>query len=380
MNRSSSTEKRIIIAAGGSGGHIFPALAVWGAISRNHPEYKLTWVGSSHKMESSLIPSRGIQFIGLRQTELRRKPTLSNFLYNIRTLWFLVSSVFHSIGILRKLKPKFVLSTGGFAAGAIGIAAEMTRVPLIIVEPNAYPGMTNRYLGRKASAVFIAYDETKRHFPPEKTHMVGIPARREVVEKDRLQARMELGLDNDTLFILAMGGSQGAAGINRILPDAVSLLTNERPDLNFKILHQCGREKSGNLKINEKLTKDEKYEVAEFIDDIPLYLAAADIVVSRAGASTLTEIASRGLPAILIPYPHSAENHQVKNAKSWENGKAAICIEEKNLSPETLMRSLLILIKDPSKRAEMGKSAMKFGNPLAGEKIADIIQSLIEDQ
>jgi UDP-N-acetylglucosamine--N-acetylmuramyl-(pentapeptide) pyrophosphoryl-undecaprenol N-acetylglucosamine transferase len=379
VGRSVDTKKHLLIAAGGTGGHIFPALAVWEAVSHRHPEYNLTWIGSSHKMESTLIPSKGIDFIGLRQTEIRRKPTPPNILYNMRTLWLLVSSIFQSIGIVSRLHPKLVLTTGGFAAGATGIAAVLTGKPLAIIEPNAYPGLTNRYLGKRAAAVFIAYNESRKHFPEGKTHMVGVPARREVMEKDRSQARMELGLDDNTLFVLAMGGSQGAAGINRTLPDAALLLVNQRPEIRFRILHQCGRGKSVSLKIDEQLRSGGRYKVAEFIDDVPLYLAAADLVVSRAGASGLSEISCRGLPAIIIPYPHSAENHQVKNARSWEDGGAAICIEEKDLTAEKLKDALLLLLSDSSKRAEMGRQALKFSNREAAERIADIIQDFLID-
>ncbi len=345
-------------------------------LAERHPHIRFAWLGSSHRMESRLIPSRGIGFIGLRQTELRRRPTPANILYNIRTLWFLLRSIFQSIGIVRKLKPCMVLNTGGFAAGAAGIAAWLTGTPLIIIEPNAYPGITNKWLGKRARLVFTAYPDANRFFPKDRIISTGAPARREIVAKDRNQARAELGI-TDEIMILAMGGSQGAKSINRLLPDAIKRVIQNKPDIRLRVIHQCGHEKSGNVDVDRTVLPQSIYQVIEFIDDVPTYLAAADIVISRAGASTLSEIGCRGLPSILIPYPRSSENHQVKNARAWEAAGAAICIEESELNPGSLGDRLSKLLNDPQKRAAMGEAAKQFGNPSAAEKIADRLDQFI---
>lgn len=379
MHGSGGKPKRILIAAGGTGGHIFPALAVWDIIYGRHPEIELTWLGSSHRMESELIPSRRIDFVGLRQTEIRRKPTPGNILYNIRTLWYLVKSVFQSIGLVRKLRPKLVLATGGFAAGAAGIAARMTGTPLVIIEPNAYPGLTNRHLGKAAAKIFIAFDETGKFFREDRTHMVGVPVRREIIEMDREEARRTLEVPEGTLLVLALGGSQGAAGINKNMYNAALQVAIENPDLAYRIVHQCGRGKKPLVRTDPNALRAGNYRIIEFIEDIPLYLAAADVVVSRAGAGILSELACRGLPAVLIPYPQSAENHQVKNARSREEAGAAICIEEKVLSAASLADALLELLSDTNKRLAMGHSAGKFGNPDAADRIADLLQEFLID-
>jgi len=376
MTAGTGKEFRILIAAGGSGGHIFPALAVMDELKIKIPDLNVTWFGSSHRMESQLIPARGIDFVGLRTTEIRRKPSLTNIFYNIRSLWFLGLSIFSSIGHLRRLRPDLVLTTGGFAAGAMGLAACFTRTPLAIIEPNAYPGMTNRWLGQRATLVFTTYEDTVKFFPENKTHSLGTPARRELIEKDRDESRRNLGLDPDTIFIVAMGGSQGAAGINKNLPDAIKSVADSGEKRKIKVLHQCGRGKIDTVTPPGSID----YDVVEFIDDIPSILAAADIVVCRAGASTLTEIAILGLPAIIIPYPHSAENHQVKNAKAWESGGAGFCIEEKDLTLPILSEKISLLVSDKNLRIELGKSARNFGNPDSASKIASKLLDLIKNR
>ena len=375
-----STERsNILIAAGGTGGHIFPALAVWETLSERRSDLELTWLGSSDRIESKLIPEKGIEFIPLKATGFRRKPTPANIAYNFRSIWFLISAIFRSIGVINKFKPIIVLTTGGFAAGAVGLAAILTRTPLVIIEPNALPGMTNRFLGKYAKLVCVAYTKAKSHFPSNKTKLTGVPARKEIAGKNREESRRELGIDNETLFVLALGGSQGALGINRNLPESVKLISTDRPDLRIKVVHQYGTGKENTVAVLKEPLPEDIYKLVPFIEDVPTWLAASDIVITRAGASTLSEIACRGIPAIIIPFPHSAENHQVENAKSWESAGAAFCIEEKDLTPASLATAMLLLLSDPKKRESMGREALKFGDPDATNRIAGFIESLISN-
>lgn len=371
--------KNILVAAGGTGGHIFPAFAVWDEISRRYPDLSLVWLGSSHRMEKDLIPARGIKFVGLRQTEFRRGLSPGNILYNARSLGFLFASLWQSVRLIKEVRPRLVLTTGGFAGGAAGLAAWLTRTPLIVLEPNAFPGMTNRFLGKRAAVVFVAYPDAKKFFRDKTARVAGSPARRDVVEKDRKTARLSLGLKDDTLFLLATGGSQGATGINKSLPEALRIIALDRPDLQFRAVHQCGRGKAGSVAVDRAVLPEDRYSITEFIDDAPTYLAAADIVIARAGAGTLSEIACRRLPSVLIPYAHSAEDHQVKNARSWESAGAAFCIEEKDLNPSSLATVLLLLMTDSSKRAAMGAEAAKFGDPRAAERIVDTLGFWLKD-
>lgn len=368
-----------MIAAGGTGGHIFPVLAVWDAIRKQHSEVSLIWVGSNHRIESTLIPSKNITFHGLKQTEFRRRLTFPNFLFNLRSAFYLIASVFDSYGIIKKEKPKFIITTGGFAGGPSGIAALLTRTPLVVIEPNVYPGLTNRVLGKFANRIFVAFPEAKDYFPSNRTIVAGIPARSEIIERNRENARASLMLDDDTLFILALGGSQGAASINKYLPDAVCLILKQRPDIRFRVAHQAGKQKSEAVIEKTVEMKPDLYQIYEFIEDMPTFLAAADIVVTRAGASTLSELAARNLPAVLIPYPHSSENHQLKNARAWEDAGAAICLEEGELSASSLASALLLLLTDSSRRISMGELASKFGDPLAADRIADAIEVFLKD-
>lgn len=378
MNQPRKGKNKIIIAAGGSGGHIFPALSVWEILSERHPDMELTWVGSSHRIESTLLPSRGIKFIGLRQTEIRRRLSIGNIFYNLRTLWFLLVSIFRSIGIVRKIKPDFVLTTGGFAAGSVGLAAWLTRTPLVIIEPNVYPGLTNRYLGKHARLVFTAYSQAEKYFPKGITNTTGSPARREIMSVDRDESRSKLGIPENTVFILAMGGSQGAKGINESLPDAVGYLVGLESRIRFRIIHQCGKGKMDSVEVDRKTIPEVDYEIVEFIDDVPVFLSASDIVISRAGASTLSEIACRGVASILIPFAAASENHQVINAREWEKSGATICIEEKELTGETLGKQIELLIKDARLRKSMGENAREFANPDAGAKITDRLEEFLK--
>jgi len=375
--RGQEQRRRILIAAGGTGGHIFPALAVLDVLLERHPDLVPAWIGSDDRMESKLVPSRGIEFHGLRQTGFRRNPTPANILYNTRSLWYLIAAIFRSIGIIRKLKPKFILATGGFAAGAAGLAAWLTGTAIALIEPNAYPGLTNRFLGKCAKVVFTAYPQAASHFPADRVHTTGVPARREIINKNRNEARESLGLDDATLMILGMGGSQGAAKINTILPQAVNLLKEQRGLDGMQIIHQCGKGKSSTVNIDPNTIPETHYKIIEFIDDTPTYIASADIVICRAGASTLSEIGCRGIPSIMIPLPISAENHQVKNALAWESAGASICLEEIKLNPDVLAGKISYLLDNPDKRSEMGSKARSLADPSASESIVDILERTV---
>ncbi|MFH1676322.1 MAG: glycosyltransferase, partial [bacterium] len=225
----------------------------------------------------------------------------------------------------------------------------------------------------------VAYPKAKVYFPSGVTKLTGVPARKEVTNKSREESRRELGIENETLFVLALGGSQGALGINRNLPESVKLISTDRPDLHVRVLHQFGAGKENTVTVLKDPLSENIYKLVPFIEDVPTRLAASDIVITRAGASTLSEIACRGIPSIIIPFPHSAENHQVENAKSWESAGAAFCIEEKDLTPATLATAMLLLLSDPKKRESMSREAVKFGDPEAANRIAGLIGSLISN-
>lgn len=366
-----SNKKQLIIAGGGSGGHVFPALAVWEIIKEKYPDVELTWIGSSHRMESRLIPDRGISFRPIRATEIRRGKSAGNFFYNLRSLWYLNQAISECRKIISDIKPVCLLSTGGFAAGAAGLAAGLAKTPLVIIEPNAYPGLTNRKLGPAAQLVFIAFPQAEEYFPKDRTYRYGIPIRKEIIEKSRSDARKQLALDDDTFMILAMGGSQGADSININVPFGTLQIVRESEDIKLRVMHSAGKGRIDEARVFREELTDDMYQVVEFIDDVPTYLAAADLVISRAGASTLAEISARGVPSILFPYPKSAENHQLKNARSWEEAGAAIVLEDGSTNIGDLSSVLIILLHDPEKRTRMGEAARQFGSPEAAEKIAE---------
>ncbi len=372
--------KRILFATGGTGGHINPALAVAGYIRRTQPDAQILFVGTAVKMEAKLVPAAGFDFKTIDISGFQRSLSWTNIKRNTATLFRLLRSSSQAKKILQEFRPDVVVGFGGYVSGPVLRMAHKMGIPIAIHEQNAYPGVTNKTLAKKADAVMLTVQAAEKYLecknPPVHT---GLPVRGEIVDADRDFARAELGLD-DRPMILSMGGSLGARAINEAV---VELIAAKAPEGKWQFHHAYGqygkwvpdslREKGVDPDALPNLT------VREYIDDMDRCLAAADLVICRAGASSLSEFEAVGKASILIPSPNVAENHQYHNAMALVEKDAAVLIEEKDLTGERLIAEVQALLDDPQRLEMLGANAKKLAVPDTVERIAAILSDLAGD-
>jgi UDP-N-acetylglucosamine--N-acetylmuramyl-(pentapeptide) pyrophosphoryl-undecaprenol N-acetylglucosamine transferase len=363
-------EKRFIISGGGTGGHIYPAIAIANELKVQFPDAKFLFVGAKNKMEMKKVPQAGYEIEGLWIAGLQRKLTLQNASFPIKLASTLVKSYF----ILKKFKPNVVIGTGGFASGAVLKVASMLGIPTVIQEQNSYPGITNKLLAKKANTICVAYENLERFFPKDKLHITGNPVRQDLMEvgskKEEALSYFNLDVSKKTLLIL--GGSLGARRINQLIEKELDFLLQ----LDFQVIWQCGKHYLNEYsKYNEK----ENVQVTAFIDRMDLVYAAADIVISRSGASSVSELCIVGKPTIFIPSPNVSEDHQTKNAKAIVERGAAILIKESDLESEFKI-VFEALIKDKGKLQNLTENIIKLALPNATKDIVAEIKKLIKNQ
>ncbi len=369
---------RIVFAAGGTGGHINPALAAAGEIRENYPDAEILFIGTKDKMESSLVPKAGFDFATISISGFQRKISVENIIRNIKTLWRLMWSGRAVKKILKKFRPDVVIGFGGYVSGPVVRTAAKMGIKTAIHEQNAFPGITNKMLAKNADAVMLAVPEAKKLLECKNEAVVtGLPVRNEILSADRDFARAELGIDDKPL-VFSFGGSLGAKTINNAMVDIIAELADSGK-CNF--IHGYGQFGSWVPEAVEakgvKLSEHKNVDVREYIYDMDKCLAAADIIICRSGASTLSEIEAVGRASILIPSPNVSENHQYHNAMTLVNASAAKVIEEKDLTHEVLLSTLNELIDNKQLREEMGENAKKLAVIDSQKRIADIIVSLI---
>ncbi|MDD6062815.1 MAG: undecaprenyldiphospho-muramoylpentapeptide beta-N-acetylglucosaminyltransferase [Oscillospiraceae bacterium] len=366
--------KRILFATGGTGGHINPALAVAGYIRKQAPDTQILFVGTAEKMEAKLVPAAGFDFRTIDISGFQRSLTLNNIKRNLGTLSKLLRASSQAKKILLDFKPDVVVGFGGYVSGPVLRMAAKLGIPTAIHEQNAYPGVTNKALAKKADAVMLTVQAAEQYLKPKNPCILtGLPVRGEIVEADRDFARAELRLDERPM-ILSMGGSLGARAINEAV---VELIANKAADGDCYFHHAYGqygkwvpdklREKGVDFAHMPNIT------VREYIDDMDRCLAAADLVICRAGASSLSEFEAVGRASILIPSPNVAENHQYHNAMALVNNNAAVIIEEKDLTGERLTQEVNRLLADRDRLRILGENAKKMAIPDTVERIADIL-------
>lgn len=369
--------KRILFATGGTGGHINPALAVAGHIRKTTPDTQILFVGTAEKMEAKLVPAAGFDFKTIDITGFQRSLSWTNIKRNLGTLSKLLRASSQARKILREFKPDVVIGFGGYVSGPVLREAVKLGIPTAIHEQNAYPGMTNKTLAKKVDAVMLTVQAAEKYLQPKNPCVLtGLPVRGEIVEADRDFARAELELDARPM-ILSMGGSLGARAINEAV---VELIANKAKDGDCYFHHAYGqygkwvpdalREKGVDIEAMPNLT------VREYINDMDRCLAAADLVICRAGASSLSEFEAVGRASILIPSPNVAENHQYHNAMALVNNDAAVIIEEKDLTGDRLTEEVNKLLQDPVRLRTLGENAKKMAIPDTVERIAGILSDL----
>ena len=357
---------RFIISGGGTGGHIYPAVAIANELKSRFPEAEFLFVGAKDKMEMQKVPQAGYAIKGLWISGIQRKLTLDNAMFPFK----LLSSMWNSFRIIKSFKPDVVIGTGGFASGAVLKVASMLNIPTVIQEQNSYPGITNKLLAKKANKICVAYENLERFFPKDKMILTGNPVRQDLInEANKSEAIAYFKLDANKKTLLVLGGSLGARRINQLIEKELDFLLSQ----NIQIIWQCGK-----LYLNDysKYNEKENVQVVAFIDRMDLVYAAADVVISRSGASSVSELCIVGKPTIFIPSPNVAEDHQTKNAKAISDKNGAILIRESELEAqfETFFSDL---ISSENKQAELSQNIKKLAKPNATKDIVKEIVKLI---
>ena len=364
-------EIRIIISGGGTGGHIFPAVSIANAIRTKFPESKILFVGAEGRMEMQRVPAAGYEIKGLPIKGFDRTHKLRNFDVILK-LW---KSLRMAQKIIREFRPQVAVGVGGYASGATLYECSKMNIPCLIQEQNSYAGITNKLLAKRASKICVAYDGMERFFPAEKIIMTGNPVRQNILNTplSKEEARKTFGLNPDKKTILLVGGSLGARTINRSVMEHLKLVAES--DVQF--IWQTGKYYYQN--IIEKLNLESalpNLKVTDFISDMGAAYKAADLVISRAGASSISEFQLIGKPVILVPSPNVAEDHQTKNAMALVDKNAALCVKDSE-APATLLELSLNTIVNDSKLTMLSENIKKMGLENSAEVIAEEVIKLI---
>ncbi len=370
IREEKNSSLRVVISGGGTGGHIYPALAIAQGL-KEAAGADILYMGCPSSMESRLAAQAGLKFAPVEARALRGK--------SLKTLMALASN-WRGAGQAKKLlkayKPHLIIGTGGYGAAPVLFAGGGLGIPIIIHEQNAYPGLANRFLSRYADLVLLTFADAKEYFPKKtKFALTGLPVRKSIMEADKSQALEKLGLSPLKPVLLAAGGSQGSKSINSAVVGALPGLL----EAGLQIILVCGEKNYTqiNKDLKDKGILDQNGIVlVSYSDDMEILLAAADLALARAGASFIAELLIRGLPAILIPYPFAAANHQELNAQSLERAGAAILIKDNELSPQTLIKAVLPLIEDRKSLAKMAACSAGLAKPKALEDIISLALEL----
>jgi|ERR1700733_4323615 len=346
---------RIVIAGGGTGGHVFPGLAIADAVERG-ARVEVVFAGTARGLEARIVPERGYKLEILDVLPIKGQGTL----LAARGVLFAARAVVRALALVRRLAPRVVVSVGGYAAGPLALAACILRVPVVIVEPNGVAGLANRILAPFASRAYIAFDGAAARFTPSRTRRFGVPLRRGFAPS--------VYTPSEHLRILVLGGSQGAAVLNERLPAVMATVRRAYPEV--EVLHQTGKARDEEVRNAYLRSGVEVATVVAFLDDVATELARADVVVARSGAGTVAEIAAVGRPALLVPFPLAADDHQAANALALERAGGAICVKQVHADVPRLAQELSSLLGDRSRRIAMCRASRAFGRPNAATDIA----------
>jgi len=361
----------IIISGGGTGGHVFPAIAIADAIHAQAPVAKILFVGARGKLEMEKVPNAGYPIKGLWISGFQRKFSLKNLLFPVKLVW----SLLRSWMIVRSFKPQVVVGVGGYASGPLLEVASRMGVPSLIQEQNSYAGMTNKLLAKKADRICVAYEGMEQFFPAGKIVQTGNPVRTDYFAKarDKREAYRHFGLNPGLKTIFVFGGSLGAASINKAMAanaDRLSL------DPGVQIIWQVGKLYYEQYK-NTEMARHERVRLLPFVDRMDLAYAVADVVVCRAGALTISELCLLGQPAILIPSPNVAEDHQTKNAMALVERQAAVMVKDAE-AQENILAKAQELLAEPKKLKALSDNIKQLAKPNAADAIAKEVLKLVK--
>ncbi len=365
---------RVIFAGGGTAGHINPALAIAGYLKSKQPDCVILYVGNKGGMEERLVPKAGFDFKPIRVSGFKRSFKPAAIKANIKTVYRAATAISASKKIIKEFKPDLCVGTGGYVSGPVLKAAAEMGIPILIHEQNAFPGVANKMLSKKAEVVMLAIADAQKHMKEGCNFVVtGNPVRTEIITANREESRKALGLDERPV-VLSFGGSLGAQMVNEACAD---IIARSGKDGRYQHIHAYGQ--YGHFfpeLVKEKgtdISQCSNLDIREYIDNMPTCLAAADVVVCRAGAITISEIQAQGKPAVFIPSPNVAENHQYHNAMALVNQNAGEIIEEKDLTGELLTEKIDKIVSDKAKLAEYSANARKMAIIDANERIYKII-------
>lgn len=353
---------RILMAAGGTGGHVYPAIAIADAIKKRSPQGEILFVGTRDRMEWDEVPKSGYKIVSVWISGFHRRFTLQNLLFPFK----LITSIVQSLMIILSFKPDLVVSCGGFAAGPIGWVASMMGIPIVIQEQNSFPGVTNRLLAKHAETIFTAFEDAENYFPKEKISLAGNPVRQQIEIKDKIAALAAFGFRPGLSTLLLLGGSGGSLALNKAMQKKLHHLHQET---GLQIIWQCGERYYDKLKKEIDTGRYPNLRLVKFIDDMPAAYSAADLVVTRSGASTCSELMMVGQPAILVPSPNVAGDHQAKNAQSMAAENAAVLLPEKKLDT-AFAETIEKLIFDRKELERMSMAIKEMARPHAADTIA----------
>jgi UDP-N-acetylglucosamine--N-acetylmuramyl-(pentapeptide) pyrophosphoryl-undecaprenol N-acetylglucosamine transferase len=356
---------RMLVAGGGTGGHVFPGIALAEEVVTRHPANDVVFVGTERGLEARVVPEAGFPIELIEVKGLKGKGIVGVLL----NLLLLPRAFFQSWRILRRWRPDVVIGVGGYASGPVVLVAALMRIPTAVQEQNAIAGFTNRFLGHFVEAAFTAFPEAARHFRRAKTYQLGNPIRRKLMEN-----YMRPETEHDRPRLLVFGGSQGAHALNMRVIEALPHLADVRERL--RITHQTGARDRDQVERGYRACGFEP-DVREFITDMSAAYAGADLVLCRAGATTLAELTVCKKPSILVPFPAAADNHQVVNARSLVDAGAAVMIEERDLTGERLAEEIRAILTDADRRERMSRAAGRLGSPQAAKEIADVCTELV---
>ena len=360
---------KIIFSGGGTGGHIFPAVAIANEIRRLIPESEILFVGALGKMEMDKVPAAGYKIVGIPIAGFQRKFTFSN----LKLPWLILKSLLKTHSIINQFKPDVVVGTGGYASGPLLRSALSKKIPVLIQEQNSYAGITNKLLAKQASKICVAYEGMERYFPKEKIVLTGNPVRKEVVD---IQNKREEGytyfkLDKNKKTVLIVGGSLGAKAIN----EAIGIGLKQFVEHSIQVVWQTGKVYFETAKLQIGAFKENEIKVVEFITRMDLAYACADTVVSRAGAGAISELCLVQKPSILVPLPTAAEDHQTKNAMALVTKNAALLIRDEDCKTD-LVRTAIELVTNETKKESLKSNIGSLAYKDSAERIANEVLKL----
>ena len=370
---SMKKEYRIIISGGGTGGHIFPALSIADAIKAKQPDAKILFVGADNRMEMQRVPDAGYDIVGLPIAGFDRKNLLKNF----KVLWKIFKSQRMAKRIIKEFAPQAAVGVGGYASGPTLKMAASMGIPTLIQEQNSYAGVTNKILSKSAKMICVAYDGMERFFPQEKIRLTGNPVRKNLLEKraNRKEAMKAMNLDEEKKCVLIVGGSLGARSINEGI---IASIEKIRANKEIQFIWQTGKLYFEEMKRRAgEVGKPENLTITDFVSDMANALSAANLVVSRAGAGSISEFALLGKAVILVPSPNVSEDHQTKNAMALVDKDAAVYVADANVKEE-LIEKAIETVNDEMKIALLEANIIKMGKPDAASEIADEVLKLAD--